>query len=149
MQNESDLNLPFVEIDLKPIKKIAEKIGEKYSSIISIYLFGSVARGNANKKSDIDLFILIEGNPTEIFLKLSNDKEYKELENWAFNVVEGGLSPLLCDKKELINDFDTLLDKILKEGLCLYGTNLNMVLSQIPRKRRNNKSLLLEIVRSL
>lgn len=149
MQNESELNLSNIEVDLKPIKIIAEKIGEKYSFIISIYLFGSVARGNANKESDIDLFILTEGNPTEIFLILSNDEDYKNLEDWAFDVVEGGLSPLICNKKELIDDFDTLLDKILKEGICLHGANLDMVLSQIPRKKRNNESQLLEIVRSL
>jgi len=56
LQNESELNLSNIEVDLKPIKIIAEKIGEKYSFIISIYLFGSVARGNASKESDIDLY---------------------------------------------------------------------------------------------
>lgn len=149
MQNESELNLSNIEVDLKPIKIFAEKIGEKYSFIISIYLFGSVARGNASKESDIDLFILIEGNPTEIFLILSNDEVYKNLEDWSFDIVEGGLSPLICNRKELIDDFDTLLNKILKEGICLYGANLDMILSQIPRKKRKTKSQLLEIVRSL
>ena len=134
---------------MKRIKIFAEKIGEKYSFIISIYLFGSAARGNANKESDIDFFILTEGNSSEIFLTLSHDEDYKKLEDLAFDVVEGGLSPLICNKKELIDDFDTLLEKILKEGIRLYGENLEIVLSQIPRKKKKNESELLEIVRSL
>ncbi|MEE9378613.1 MAG: nucleotidyltransferase domain-containing protein [Candidatus Lokiarchaeia archaeon] len=149
MQNESELNLSNIEVDLKQIKIFAEKIGEKYSFIISIYLYGSTARGNANKESDIDFFILTEGNPTEIFLTLSRDEDYKNLEDWAFDVIEGGLSPLICTKKELINDFDTLLEKILKEGIRLYGANFDTILSQIPRKKKNNELKLLEIVRSL
>lgn len=149
MQNESELNLSNIEIDLKPIKRITEKIGKKFSSIISVYLFGSMARGNANKESDIDIFFLIEGNPTEIFFKLTKDENYKILEDWSFNVVEGGLSPLICNKKELINDFDTLIDKILIEGICLYGPKLDMILRQIPRKKKSKDSQLLEIVRSL
>ncbi len=149
MQNESELNISNIKVNLKPIEIFSEKIGEKYSFIISIYLFGSVARGDASKESDIDLFILIEGNPAEIFLTLSNDEDYKILDDWAFDVVDGGLSPLVCNKKELIDDFDTLIDKILKEGNCLYGTNLDMLLSQIPRKKSNKESQLLELVRSL
>ncbi len=145
MQNESELNSSNIEVDFKPIKIFAEKIGEKYSYIINIYLFGSAARGSANKESDIDFFILTEGNPSEIFLTLSHDEDYKNLEDWAFDIVEGGLSPLICNKKELIDDFDTLLEKILKEGIRLYGENLD----QIPRKKNNNESELLEIVRSL
>lgn len=149
MPNESELSLSNIQVDFKQIKILAEKIGEKYSFIITIYLFGSAARGNANKNSDIDMFILTEGNPTEIFLTLSRDENYKKLENWAFDVVDGGLSLLICNKKELIDDFDTLLEKILREGIRLYGANLNMVLSQIPRKTKQNKTKLLEIVRSL
>ncbi|TFG26030.1 MAG: nucleotidyltransferase domain-containing protein [Promethearchaeota archaeon] len=149
LQNESEQNFSNIEVDLKLIKLFAEKIGEKYSFIISIYLFGSAARGNANKESDIDLFILIKGNPTEKFLTLSNDEDYKNLEDWSFNIVEGGLSPLICNKKELVNDFDTLLNKILKEGIRLYGANFDKILSPVPRKKRKNKSHLLEIVRSL
>ena len=149
MPNESESGLSNIQVDFKQIKILAEKIGEKYSFIITIYLFGSAARGNANKKSDIDIFILTEGNPTEIFLTLSRDENYTKLENWAFDVVDGGLSLLICNKKELIDDFDTLLEKILREGIRLYGANLNMVLSQIPRKKKQNKTKLLEIVRSL
>lgn len=149
MPNESELDLSNIQVDFKQIKTLAEKIGEKYSFIITIYLFGSAARGNANKNSDIDMFILTEGNPTEIFLTLSSDENYKKLENWAFDVVDGGLSLLICNKKELIDDFDTLLEKILREGIRLYGANLTMVLSQIPRKKEKKKTKLLEIVRSL
>ena len=149
MPNESELGISNIKLDFNQIKIFAEKIGEKYSFIITIYLFGSAARGNASKKSDIDIFILTEGNPTEIFLTLSRDENYTKLENWAFDVVDGGLSLLICNKKELIDDFDTLLEKILREGIRLYGANLNMVLSQIPRKKKQNNTKLLEIVRSL
>ncbi|MHA1369582.1 MAG: nucleotidyltransferase family protein [Promethearchaeota archaeon] len=42
--------------DIGRVKQIVKQLGEKYAQIKSIYLFGSVARGDADDKSDLDLF---------------------------------------------------------------------------------------------
>jgi len=48
------MNYKIYTID--EIKKRFEKIADKYG-IEEAYLFGSYARGNATKKSDVDIFI--------------------------------------------------------------------------------------------
>ena len=65
------------------IRKSTEKIGLRYPQIISIYLFGSIARGDADEFSDIDLFILIDDSATNFFLILNHDVDYKLLEDWG------------------------------------------------------------------
>jgi len=131
------------------IRKSAEKIGLRYPQIISIYLFGSIARGDADEFSDIDLFILIDDSATNFFLILNHDVDYKLLEDWALNVVEGGLSPLILNKKELMGDFDTFLGRILQEGILLFGENLILLFNKINHKKKESGSELLDLIRSL
>ena len=45
--------------DIDDLKYFAKTLGAKFSNIISIYLFGSVARGDADWKSDVDLLFLV------------------------------------------------------------------------------------------
>jgi len=82
-------------------------------------------------------------------MKLTQDEDYKILNDWAIRIVEGGLVPFICDSKELLINFDTLPDKILKEGILLYGTQLSEIISQIPRRSKFNSPNLLDLVRSL
>ncbi len=136
-------------IDLTPIKTFAEKIGKRYPFLLSIYLYGSVARGDADKESDIDILIIAEGNPSEIYLILFKDEDYKNLEDWAFEIVEGGLSILICNEKEITQHFDTLINKILIEGILLHGTNLEVILSKYPTKHDAHESNLLDLMKTL
>lgn len=85
----------------------------------------------------------------EFFLILSKDPDYNELEDWAFNQVESGLSPLICNKQEIKKNFDTLIDRILMEGICLYGMELNAYLKENPREIKEPETDLLDLVRSL
>lgn len=86
-----------VDMDVNLIKDLIGKIVPKFSQIESIYLFGSVARGEADIKSDVDLFFLIRGESDKFYVKLSQNKHYKELEDYASEKVEGGLNSLICN----------------------------------------------------
>lgn len=136
--NESDL-LKF-KVDIVQIKNLIKKIGPKYPQIASVYLFGSSARGDVEETSDIDILFITKDNAIDFFLTLSRDEDYQALENWAFEIVEGGLSPLICSAKELAEEFDTLIEKIAQEGIHLYGANLN---SKIFQKSLNRKKKVL------
>ena len=149
MQNGNDSNEPIIEIDINQIRRIAEKIGPKYPQIKSIYLFGSVARGDADKKSDIDLFFLVIGKSSDLITILTHDEDYGTFENWAFEKVEGGVNPIVCNRDELINDFSTLTEKILFEGIRLYGQDLKEMQGLIQDKDKKNKVNLLDLVRTL
>lgn len=131
------------------IRKLAEKIGLRYPQIISIYLFGSVARGEADEFSDIDLFILIDDSASNLFLMLNNDVDYKLLEDWALEIFEGGLSPLILNKKELTSEFDTFIRRLFQEGILLFGENLMPLFKKTALKQKKNGSELLDLVRSL
>ena len=149
MQNGNDSIEIAIEIDLNQIRRIAEKIGPKYDQIKSIYLFGSVARGDADKKSDIDLFFLVRGKSSDLITILTHDDDYGAFEDWAFEKVEGGVNPIVCNKDELINDFSTLTEKILIEGIRLYGQDIKEMQGLIKDKEKENKVNLLDLVRSL
>lgn len=138
-----------VDMDVNLIKDLIGKIVPKFSQIESVYLFGSVARGEADIKSDVDLFFLIRGESDKLYVKLSQNKHYKELEDYASEKVEGGLNSLICNEKELIEDFDTLTDKILFEGIKLHGKDLTSISEKIERNESKNSSRLLDLVRSL
>ena len=149
MGSEKQPNLLNLQKNIDHIRKSAEKIGLRYPQIISIYLFGSIARGDADELSDIDLFILLDGNTTDIFLTLNRDVDYKLLEDWALDVVEDGLSPLILNRNELINEFDTFIRRILQEGILLFGENLVPLFNKTTRKQKGSRSELLDLVRSL
>jgi len=57
----SDYPIPALETtDLAFFQEVAQVIGAKFPEVRSIYLFGSVARGDADTQSDVDLFILVD-----------------------------------------------------------------------------------------
>jgi len=141
-------NFNYFKIHEK-IKTAAEKVGMNHSEIRSIYLFGSMARKDADNYSDIDILFVVSNNPEEFYLKLIHDEDYKILNDWAIEIVEGGLVPFICDSKELVLNFDTLPDKILKEGILLYGTQLSEIIREVPQKNKSHSPNLLDLVRSL
>ena len=139
----------MVSIDLNIIRSLAKKIGPKYPQINSIYLFGSVARAEVDNESDIDLFFLIDGKCSNFFDVLVRDEDYKSLEDWALEKVEGGLTPLICNTEELVNDFQTLYDKLLLEGIRLFGSDLKELESTMRHKKKDDGPSLLDLIRTL
>ncbi|MHA1151016.1 MAG: nucleotidyltransferase family protein [Promethearchaeota archaeon] len=148
-QDENESIKQTLEINFNSIRTFAEKISQRYQQIKSIYLFGSVARGDADERSDIDLFLLVKGKSSEFFVLLSKDEDYRVFEDWALGKVEGGINPFICNEEELKDDFDTLIKKILNEGIRLYGQDLKEIKGLIRDKKNGNSLTLLELVRSL
>ncbi|MBD3254189.1 MAG: hypothetical protein GF383_03810 [Candidatus Lokiarchaeota archaeon] len=138
-----------VEINISRIRRFAELMGNKYKQIKSIYLFGSVARREADEKSDIDLLILVGDDDLKFSDILLYDVDYRNFDDWALDQLEGGVNPFICTAEELVQDFDTLVGKILLEGIKLYGKNIKGLQKRVERKWKDEQSDLLDLVRSL
>ncbi|MFC6787126.1 nucleotidyltransferase domain-containing protein [Halobaculum halobium] len=49
----------------KPVRTFVDRVQTKISGLVGIVLFGSVARGEADRASDIDLIVFVEENKTQ------------------------------------------------------------------------------------
>ncbi len=93
----------------------------EYKGVLGVILFGSVARGTWNKYSDIDLFIVVDGNP--LFYLNKTDEIDKKLYNLQKRLFQRGLglyvSPLIVNKSQLA-DKRIIYAEIAKDGIVLY-----------------------------
>ncbi|MCM8804541.1 MAG: nucleotidyltransferase domain-containing protein [Candidatus Omnitrophica bacterium] len=101
------------KIDFEKIEKKIEKICKKYK-ILLFYIYGSYAKRNPTKLSDIDLAYLPQ-------FDLSYEKEI-ELKDELEDIFEDEAIDIVNLKKIPL----TLIHRILKEGRCLYAKNLKI-----------------------
>ena len=136
-------------------KKI-EKVAEEYinylnlikeslkrilnDKLISIVLFGSVARGRAEEGSDIDLLIVVKnfenymsrfGIFNEIEKDLKKSKEYRDLKEKRLGTL---ISPIPLTPEEIKKSPPILLD-LVTDGVILYDID-NFIEDQIKRLRK-------------
>ena len=78
------------------------------NKLLSCYLFGSYAKGDANPKSDIDLLISVNASGLQFFeiVERLREKLKKKID--------------LLDAKELEKNIP-LVEEILKDGVKIYG----------------------------
>ncbi len=94
----------------------------KSSEIRGVILYGSVAKGTSGKFSDIDLFIMIEGDEQAFYEKTARaafentEKIHKELLSKG---IYSSISPLILSLKRL-SEFSPLFLDILDYGIVLY-----------------------------
>lgn len=131
------------------LKEFIQILRERFKdTLISIVLFGSVARGNAKKESDIDLCIVIKNLPKSRFQRnrilsppisaLKETTSYKDLLRKGYLP---DISPILYTPDEIqetkpvfldmVDDGEILLDDgtwywVLKPGMKLGGGDNSM-----------------------
>ncbi|MBI2631973.1 nucleotidyltransferase domain-containing protein [Candidatus Pacearchaeota archaeon] len=93
--------------------------------IEDIILFGSVARGEATEKSDIDIFFNVKRNEKEVkgIIKEELEKFYKSLiyETWTLKGIKNNISVEVGD----LNKWK-LKRSIISDGIVLYGKFKNL-----------------------
>jgi len=117
----------LASIDSKPLKNVAEEfageIFEKWESIVSVVLFGSVVNGLPTEDSDIDILVLIDSNADveSVEEKVWTVRDRFERENKV------NISPLVMDieKFELeAENREPFASKIKSQGKVLKGEKL-------------------------
>ncbi len=133
-----------------------DKLKEK-EKIRRIILFGSFARGNPKKDSDIDIFVDVEReNKNEIsdLVKESlNEFEIKSEKNWKLKKIKNQISPIIDDLNT--ERWAELRREIGTNGIILYGKfegkpekNKHLVLITYDISRMNQKNKM-KVIRKL
>jgi len=94
----------------KVIRKYARKLKKENFSFYHIYLFGSYAKGKANKWSDIDIAVISD----EI------DKDWDESRKRLWKLTRGvdsRLEPHGFSKKDFGNNWHPMVNEIKKTGI--------------------------------
>lgn len=117
-----DLKLPLVgqihqQEYRRAIKIYVKKILKNFKSKLSIIIFGSVARGEASGKSDLDILLLGSKQWDEITKNKIMDALYE-------GVVETQLQakPLFRTLNEFINKDDSIIREIKKDGSIIFDS---------------------------
>ena len=94
----------------------------KKNKIKGIYLFGSVARGDFDKDSDIDLFIDSDSKETKSIIEKALNKFYNSEDNKKFQLmgIENELKPIAGN----LSNWD-LKESVENDGLVLYAQSLS------------------------
>lgn len=113
-----------------PVRTAVETLRDELDGVIAIVLYGSVARGEADRRSDIDLWVLVEDDRLEA--QRDANRVRQRLEEESFDT---GRYAYEIDVEALpaVPNYLTELREIVREGIALYeteafGTVRNMIL---------------------
>lgn len=116
----------------EPVKAAVETVMEELDSVIAVVLYGSVARGEADRRSDIDLWVLVEEDRMGNQRKANRARQ--QLEDETF---ESGRYEYEIDVEALqaVPNYITELRDVLSDGIALheteaFGTVRKMVLRE-------------------
>lgn len=115
---------PFLEIPQEefrePARAFVERAVERQGeNLVGITLFGSVARGEADRTSDIDLQVIVDGELTSARRELQKIRQ--EIEGGRFGGERYELQ-LLVESVESAERYGEKLSEVFSEGITLYST---------------------------
>ncbi len=73
------LEIPQAEFR-EPLRRFADRIDEELSSTVGIVCFGSVARGEADRASDVDVFVLVDDDDELVAARRTASDVARDLE---------------------------------------------------------------------
>lgn len=92
---------------------------DEVNQLLGVIVFGSVARGEADRKSDIDMFVLVRGDRTTARRVVS--KVSRELEEKRFDGDRYAFEPFV-ETAESARRAGDKLREIFREGVTIFGT---------------------------
>ncbi len=99
-----------------PVRELVARLTDSVDDIHGIVLFGSVARGNADRRSDIDCFVLVDG--TQATAQQTADELTSELNEEAF-AGDRYKFHVLAESVESARRYGDRLREIFATGLTL------------------------------
>ena len=99
------------------MKKIRDTILEELSEVEAIYLFGSVAKGTQNEKSDYDVLVFVKKIPAE------NIKTMSRIRYHLLGKIKRPLELFMLDMEDL-NYSSPFLYEVYHNNKLLHGKNI-------------------------
>jgi predicted nucleotidyltransferase len=113
----------------KPIKTFLTQIQRDLENVVGVLLFGSVARGDADRASDIDLLVIVDGDKTEA--RRTVQSIVRELEETRFDGDRFTFETLV-ESKESASRIGERLQQQFDEGITLIGSSdLSTIRSEV------------------
>jgi predicted nucleotidyltransferase len=103
-----------------PVKAFLDKTEHVEAEIIGVILFGSVARGEADRASDIDIQVIVANNLLKARRELQEIRQ--QIEEQQFDSQRYEIQ-LLVESAETAENYGEKLQKIFTEGITLYSTD--------------------------
>jgi predicted nucleotidyltransferase/biotin operon repressor len=120
---------PILAIDQsefhEPTREFVEQVREavdgatEIQTLVGIVIFGSVARGEADRQSDIDVFVVVEGDRTSARRRITDI--VGELREERFNGDRFEFEPYV-ESAESATRAGSKLREIFEEGITVYST---------------------------
>lgn len=123
MQTISETKIHINPITQQTLDMFVKRVKEHEENNLSqIILFGSVARGEANRNSDIDVLVVLKECPYEKRIEVSDiSADVKKDMDFDENAY---LQALSISKEESTGlDFYGLINNVEKEGVILYDNS--------------------------
>ena len=107
------------------LEDFTKRVSESAPEVQSIMLFGSVARGQATPRSDIDVLVLVPNSEEERFKKLMNSVDALASEVGGRHPTKLALVVMMTrDFEKSIKDNKRLAADVLKDGVVLFGQEM-------------------------
>lgn len=116
---------PVLEIQQEefrtPVQEFLERVREvQAENLVGVVLFGSVARGEADRTSDIDVQVIVDDDLPKARRELHSVRQEVENERFDGNRYE---IQLLVESVESASNYGEKLQEIFSEGITLYSTD--------------------------
>ena len=127
-QDDPILEIPQEEFQ-DPAKVFLDRADQAEAEIVGVILFGSVARGEADRASDIDLQVIVSGELTEARRELHDIRQ--EVEGQEFDGERYELQ-LLVESTKSAESYEDRLREIFSQGIKLRETDeLDLVMEAV------------------
>lgn len=113
------LQIPQAEFH-DPVRSLVERLCDRIDTIAGILVFGSVARGDADRSSDVDVFVLVtdeKATAQRIAHEVARDLEGQRFDGDRYQF------QVLAESTRSVTNIGSQLRDIFTEGIVLYETD--------------------------
>lgn len=112
----------------QPVQAFLEELAESTVTPIGVILFGSVARGDADRASDIDLLIIVDRDVTAARRELTDVRQAVEQQRFDEDRYE---FQLMVEAADSVENYGRKLHEIFSEGIVLQDSEQLQDLKQV------------------